>query len=74
MGIIKTILLASTEIQGFKDGVNGRYVSFEYTSPFPQDSEPAVAYLKGYKAGQETAKVQTTVGINKVLNKLTGED
>lgn len=70
MGIIKTLLVAATQQRGFRDGQAGDCISFEFCESFPQDSEPAKAYFKGYELGQKTASTRLVGNANKFVEKI----
>ena len=71
--IMKTVLLASAERRGHRDGIEGKPVPFEFTGSFPQNSEPAKAYFRGRNAGQESAGPKTLNKVGNLIDKITGE-
>lgn len=74
MGIIKEALnvigVAFAQQQGFKAGLEGKPVAFQFTDAFPQETELAKAYHKAYANGQKAAVPQTLNSVNEVLNKV----
>lgn len=70
MGFLNTLISAATERRGFEDGIAGKPRAFEFCESFPQDTQIAKAYNKGYKNGQEAAKIRLMNKAGNTLDKI----